>query len=113
MTPNQAAKKLTQEIIDELMLPRTTSFIPIYNKMIMMGGVGFDLGRNVTTRSKPVVKLDKNGKVHTVYPSMADAARKNNVGLANISRAVTKDKTSAGFRWRLVDSNDHYVYRKK
>jgi len=74
--------------------------------------IGFDLGRDTTTRSKPVTSLDKNGKILKPYPSMAAAARDVGVDLRNISDAIKHKHRSGGYYWKLVNPNDHYIYRK-
>ncbi len=111
MEPRKAARKLSLELIQELRLP-VKLYYPIVNTYIQRGiGVGFNLGRSQSSKHIPVVKLDKNGRIHTVYDSMAMAARANNVAVQNISIAIKKGKKSAGFNWKLMDPNDHYVYR--
>jgi len=111
MESRKAARKLTDEIINEFRLPRTLCY-PFINEHILMGiAVGFDLGRSQSSKHKPVVKLDANGKIHTVYDSMAMAARANNVAVQNISVAIKKGKKSAGFNWKLQNPDDHYLYR--
>jgi len=113
MEPHKAARKITEEIIGYFNLPRKMCYGPINTWIHMAIGIGFDLGRDTTTRSKPVAKLDNNGRVHTVYPSMAAAARDHDVALQNISSAIKHKRRSGGSYWKLVDPNDHYIYRKK
>ncbi len=113
MEPRKAARKLTDEIIKEFRLPRTVCY-PFINTIIQRGiGVGFDLGRRSTVKSKPVASLDKNGRIVKTYISMAEAAR--GIGAtqySGISRAIRTGVKSGGYHWKLVDPNDHYVYRK-
>lgn len=114
MDPNKAARKLTEEIIDELLLPRTTSYAPINIRIHMAIGVGFDLGRNMTSGSKPVAKLDENGRLIEVYPSMTAAARDTGISTSAISRYCLGVRTSPykGFRWKYTDPNNYYKKRK-
>jgi hypothetical protein len=110
--PERAIRELTKEIIDEFMLPETTCANFIAERMSWALAIGFDLGRSQSSKHKPIARLDENGRIDKVYGNMHAAARDNRVAVQNISRAVNKNKTSAGYHWKLVDPNDHYVYRK-
>lgn len=49
--------------------------------------------------NKPIEQLDLNGNVITCFPSIAEAQRQLNV--SNISRAIKKNGTVGGYKWRF------------
>ena len=113
MEPQKAIKKITLEIIQELRLPVKLTYPVIYAKVQMAMGVGYNLGRDTTKRSKPVVRMDDNKRFIQTYISLAAAAR--DVGLANyssITKAINRKGKSAGYYWKLLNPNDHYVYKR-
>jgi len=112
MEVHKAARKITEEIIEDFRLPRHLCYGKINTWIWRAIAVGIDIGKNMTKRSKPVVSLDKNERIVKVYISMAAAAR--DVGLAtytNITRSIKTGQKAGGYRWRLIDPNDHYIYR--
>ena len=112
MEVHKAARKITEEILNDFRLPRKLCYGPMNAWVWRAISVGIDIGKNMTKRSKPVASLDKNGKIVKTYTSMAAAAR--DVGLAtytNITRSIKTGQKAAGYRWRLIDPNDHYIYR--
>jgi group I intron endonuclease len=52
--------------------------------------------------SKEVIKLDLNGNLIQVYPSITIAAKEHNISTASLSYCCSgKTKTSAGFKWKF------------
>ena len=125
ITPIKSVTTLTDEIIKEFRLPRTTCYDFIWGRVHMALAIGFNLGR-VGSKPKQVIRL-KNGKINKVYESMRQAAADVKGDSSSISKICLnktisrtengktrtyKPKLHRGFGWRFVDSNDHYTYRK-
>jgi len=112
ITPQRAARKITEDIIKHFRLPKKLCY-PMMSTFVWMAiGVGYNIGRDQTKRSKPVVSLDDNGRIVNVYISLASAAR--DVGLKTyspITNAIARNGKSAGYYWKLQNPNDHYVYK--
>ena len=113
ITPHRAARTITEDIIKHFLLPKKLCY-PMLNTFVWMAiGVGYNIGRDTTKRSKPVASVDENGKIIKVYISIAAAAR--DVGLKTyvpITNAIRREGKSAGRYWKLQNPNDHYIYRK-
>ena len=115
MIQYQVVKKVTEEIIQYFRLPKTLCYNFIYKRLNWVYAAGYELGMHVHQGAKPVAKLDKQGKLLKVYPSMSAAARdkENNVSVSMISKVCLElRKTADGHKWRFVDPNDYYKKRK-
>ena len=112
MNPNKAVKRLTEEVIEELNLPYQLSYNVINIRLKWALGIGFDIGRQSRSKSKLIASLDSNNRIINVYPSLRAAARTMDAASANISRAIYKKKTCAGLKWKFVNPDDYFTYRK-
>lgn len=70
----------------------------------MLGRFGKD-----NPRSKAVYQIDKEtNKILKKYESITQAAKENNLQIANIHKCINKEYThSGGFVWRYVDENNN------
>ena len=112
MDSNKAIKKIVDEMLEYFGLEERAGK-PLHVFAGRLLAVGYDIGRSTKTRSKPVLCYDDNDKIIKTYISMAEAAK--DMGLANyssISNAIKRKGKSCGYRWRLVNPNDHYTYRQ-
>ena len=112
MTPEQTAKQLTKEIMDQFMLPKMC-FLPIYTRIQTAIGIGFNLRGEMYNikKAKAVVQLDKQGKVIMYFPSLKHAARAVDRSKTRISAACRGEtKTCAGYGWRFFDQSKFYKY---
>jgi len=113
MTPDQTAKQLTQEIINEFMLPEKMCFLPIYTRFRIAIGVGFDLRHELynNKKAKAVLQLDALGRVMMYFPSLKHAARAVDRSKTRISAACRGEtKTCAGYGWRFFDQSEYCKY---
>ena len=111
--PQRATKILTEEIIDQFRLPYQICYSFIHDRMERALGIGYNIGKDTTKRNKPVVSLDKNGRIVKPYISLAAAARDVDLKTyTNITRAIKTKKKAAGYYWKLANPDDHYIYRQ-
>lgn len=117
MDSHKAAKKLTEEIIEEFRLPRDLCFKPIYTRFRMAIGVGIDIGiTSLASGQKPVAKLDKNGIVLEVFASIRVASNamglKSKTTISQVCSGKGRNLTAAGFKWKYLNPDDYYKKRK-
>lgn len=73
--------------------------------------VGFDMGRLINPKWKPVVQCDKiTGKPIEEFESALAASKKTGVSQAHISRAILGVRSYAGgFLWRYLNLGDYGI----
>lgn len=57
---------------------------------------------NLIKTQKPVAKLDKEGNIIDIYVSETDACKNNNITQGKISRAIRRNGTCCGFKWKFI-----------
>jgi hypothetical protein len=70
--------------------------------------VGYDIGRLINPKWKPVIQMDKKyGKTIEEFPSALHASRKTGISQGHISRAIRGERSYAGgYLWRLKNLKD-------
>jgi len=112
-TPQQRCTQLTDQIIEEFRLPRTTCYDFIWQRIWYALAIGVDIGTR-SNKGKAVAQVDpKTDKIMKVYPTIMEAAKAIKRYNTAISNALYgKSKTCAGYKWRFTDPDNYYTYRK-
>lgn len=107
-------RRLADEIISEYNLPKEQTYNFISDRIKWAIGIGYDVGRSHRSRvEKIVVKMNMQGKTLQVYTSLISASRLSNVNKSDISKVcLEKRKSAGGYKWRFLDPNDYFKYRK-
>jgi len=128
MNTNKVCTQITDEIINEFRLPRSVCYDFIWGRANILISIGFNLGRSSHHPSKPVVSLNKEGKIVKVYLSLKEAANDVDGCSSYISKIclertisrrksdgttrIYKPKIHKGYGWKFVDPDNYYMYRK-
>ena len=93
--------QLTEEIINEFRLPRTTCYSFIKRRIERAYGIGYDTGRKKGGSPKQIVQLTKDGRAIKVWENISIAGKALGIDRSHItSCARGKRKTAGGFKWK-------------
>jgi len=113
MYPDKAIKQLTDEIVNQFGIQEKDRYW-IEIRLWAAMAVGVDQQR-AFKKDKPVVKLDKDDNILQVYPTARSAANDTGANFTHISKVCLEKpgyETAGGYKWRFLDSNDFYTYKK-
>ena len=105
MTSDKVCTKLTEEIINEFLLPRTLCYSFIKTRIIRGYGAGYDKGRTKGGSPKQVVQITKDGRAIKVWENISVAGKALGIDRSHITacaRGRKHVKTVGGFRWKYV-----------
>jgi hypothetical protein len=104
MNPSRLVQKLTDEIVNKFRLPKNICYAFIKKRITWAFVAGWELGRKVGKRSKPVIQLDKYGKVVAIFAGLRNAARAVHGDKSHINKVIHGKKHSCkGYFWRVID----------
>ena len=96
------ARKIVREMIQRgLIRDEAEQEVRMYLEQAF--AVGYNQAKYRGQNKKPIMKMDKEGKMIAIYESIITAARANDLNRSTIHRVIKgKYKTAGGFRWQYV-----------